>query len=135
MSQCDHITKVLEWGYNLIDGDVKEFPSLYGCTKCDEKSTSPFPSQDVFLDHSNCEEEPCFGCKAKNLQLSTGDANGRVMQSTRAHDKELGSYYDAIGQGIEPISTKKKDIEAAVAISNDTGKAFDGGNPASSLYN
>lgn len=135
MSNCDHISKVLEWGYNLIDGNLKEFPSLYGCTKCDATNPLPFPSQEVFIDHSDCAENPCFGCKARTLELSTGEANSRVIQSTKAHDKELGSYFDATAQGIEPISTKKKDIDAAVAISNETGKAFDGGNPASSLYN
>jgi hypothetical protein len=46
--------------------------------------------------------------------------------SAKAHDKELGSYYDALRQGIEPVSTKTKDIQAAVRLSNDTGVAFDG---------
>jgi hypothetical protein len=46
--------------------------------------------------------------------------------SAKKHDKELGSYYDALRQGIEPVSTKTKDIEAAVRLSNDTGVAFDG---------
>lgn len=40
--------------------------------------------------------------------------------------KELESYYSAVRQGIEPISTKKKDIDAAVKLSNEAGKAFDG---------
>lgn len=126
MSNCDHVSKVLEWGYTLTDGNFKEHPSMYGCTKCDATSEVPFPSIDAFIDHTNCDEEPCFGCKAKGLQLSTGDANSRVYMSTRAHDKELGSYFDATAQGIEPISTKKKDIDAAVRLSNDTGVAFDG---------
>jgi len=29
-------------------------------------------------------------------------------------------------QGVEPISTKKKDIDAAMMLSNEAGKAFDG---------
>ena len=125
MTNCDHISKVLNWDYKLIDGQVKEYPSKYGCTKCDATSKKPFPTQNVFIDHSNCEEEPCFGCKAKHLQINTGDVNSKVIQSTRAHDKELGSYFDAVRQGIEPISTKKKDIDAAVRVSNEAGKAFD----------
>ena len=40
--------------------------------------------------------------------------------------KELDSYYSAVRQGIEPISTKQRDIDAAVRLSNDMGKAFDG---------
>jgi hypothetical protein len=31
-----------------------------------------------------------------------------------------------VRQGIEPVSTKKKDIDAAVRLSNDMGVAFDG---------
>jgi hypothetical protein len=30
-----------------------------------------------------------------------------------------------VRQGIEPSSTKQKDIDAAVRLSNDAGKAFD----------
>ena len=72
------------------------------------------------------EVEGCFGCKLGTLQLSRGDARHDGVQSAKQHDKELGSYYEAIRQGIEPISTKTKDIQAAVRLSNDTGVAFDG---------
>jgi hypothetical protein len=41
-------------------------------------------------------------------------------------EKEIQSYWDATRQGIEPRSTRKKDIDAAVQLSNDAGKAFDG---------
>jgi hypothetical protein len=58
--------------------------------------------------------------------LSRGDARHDGIQSARQHDKELGSYYDALRQGIEPVSTKSKDIDAAVRLSNDTGVAFNG---------
>lgn len=126
MTNCDHVSKVLEWGYKLNKGQLTEYPSKYGCTKCDATNEKPFPSQEAFIDHSDCAENPCFGCKAKHLQINTGDVNSRVIQSTRAHDKELGSYFDAVRQGIEPISTKKKDIDAAVRVSNEAGKAFDG---------
>jgi hypothetical protein len=72
------------------------------------------------------EVDGCFGCKVGNLQLSVGDARHDGVPSAKEHDKELGSYYDAVRQGIEPISTKKRDIDAAVRLSNDTGVAFDG---------
>ena len=72
------------------------------------------------------EVDGCFGCKVSNLQLSVGDARHDGIPSAKEHDKELGSYYDAVRQGIEPISTKKRDIDAAVRLSNDTGVAFDG---------
>ena len=41
-------------------------------------------------------------------------------------NKELDSYYSALRQGVEPISTKQKDIDAALMLSNEAGKAFDG---------
>lgn len=72
------------------------------------------------------EVEGCFGCKLGTLQLSRGDARHDGVMSAKQHDKELGSYYDALRQGIEPVSTKTKDIQAAVRLSNDTGVAFDG---------
>lgn len=72
------------------------------------------------------EVDGCFGCKVSGLQLSVGDARHDGVPSAKKHDKELGSYYDAIRQGIEPVSTKQKDIDAAVRLSNDTGVAFDG---------
>lgn len=127
MTKCDHHTKVLEWNYELKDGQMDEYPSLYGCTKCEATSPKPFPSwESLNASHDNCDEEPCFGCKAKGLQLEVGAARNDGIMTAKAHDKELGSYYDALRQGIEPISTKKKDIDAAVRLSNDTGVAFNG---------
>ena len=41
-------------------------------------------------------------------------------------NKEIQSYWDATRQGIEPRSTRQKDIDAAVRLSNEAGKAFDG---------
>jgi len=41
-------------------------------------------------------------------------------------NKELDSYWSALKQGVEPVSTQRKDIDAAMKISNDVGKAFDG---------
>lgn len=70
--------------------------------------------------------EGCFGCKISNLELGVGIANHKDLPTAKAHDKELQSYYDATRQGIEPRSTKSKDIDAAVKLSNEAGKAFDG---------
>jgi hypothetical protein len=72
------------------------------------------------------EVDGCFGCKVGNLQLSVGDARHDGVPSAKQHDKELGSYYSAVRQGIEPVSTKQRDIDAAVRLSNDMGTAFDG---------
>jgi hypothetical protein len=72
------------------------------------------------------EVDGCFGCKISDLQFDLGAAKSNGVPHAKEHDKELGSYYDALRQGIEPVSTKKKDIDAAVRLSNDMGVAFDG---------
>jgi hypothetical protein len=41
-------------------------------------------------------------------------------------NKELNSYWSALKQGVEPVSTQQKDIDSAMKISNEVGKAFDG---------
>ncbi len=124
---CNHTTKVLEWSYSLTDGKVNEVVSKYGCTNCDITSDKPFKSEWYSNpDHSKCDTNPCFGCKAQGLTLSTGDATSRGFQSAKAHDKELGSYYDALRQGVEPRSTRQPDIDAAMKFSQEGGKAFDG---------
>ncbi len=70
--------------------------------------------------------DDCFGCKVGELQLTVGVANHKGIPTAKQHDKELGDYYSAVRQGIEPRSTKQVDIDAAVRLSNDAGKAFDG---------
>ena len=70
--------------------------------------------------------EGCFGCKIGELELSVGVANNRNLPTAKQHDKELQSDYDATRPGIEPRSTQSKDIDAAVKLSNEAGKAFDG---------
>lgn len=56
----------------------------------------------------------------------TPTKSGWDQDAVKRDEKELASYRNAIAQGIEPRSTRNKDIDAAVAISNDAGKAFDG---------
>ena len=77
-------------------------------------------------EHHPVEVEGCFGCKALGLQLDPGAARSNGIPTAKAHDKELGSYYDALRQGIEPVSTKQRDIDQAVKMSNEEGRAFDG---------
>jgi hypothetical protein len=51
---------------------------------------------------------------------------GWDQDKVKKDEKEIQSYWDATRQGIEPRSTRKKDIDAAVKLSNEAGKAFDG---------
>lgn len=57
---------------------------------------------------------------------ATPSRSGASLSAIKKDEKELSSYYSALAQGVEPISTKQKDIDAALNFSNDTGIAFDG---------
>jgi hypothetical protein len=70
--------------------------------------------------------DTCFGCKVLSLQINETSLRVDGIPTAKQHDKELNSYYSAIRQGIEPVSTKQKDIDAAVRLSNEMGVAFDG---------
>jgi hypothetical protein len=68
--------------------------------------------------------EGCFGCKASTIDLNAGEANSRLTMSAKKWDKELALYREARKQGIQPASTKTKDIRKAIDISNKSGAAF-----------
>lgn len=123
-SECDHTSKVLKWAYNLIDGDMVPSVALYGCTDCDETSFNPFiPSQVKEIDHSKCGgESQCFGCKAKGLQLNTGDAARDIPD--KKWNAELSAYRDAKSQGMQPGGTTMAHVEAAYTASENMGKAY-----------
>ena len=53
-------------------------------------------------------------------------AGGWDASRQKAWDKELDLYRSARDQGIEPASTRTKDIEAAFKASEKTGVAFQG---------
>ena len=100
------------------------YVSEYGCTKCDTTSDKPLPSSDeISVDHSNCKYDPCFGCKAKTLQLSTGDAARDIPD--KKWNSELQSYRDARAEGIQPAGTTRQHVEAARTASETLGKAYD----------
>jgi hypothetical protein len=124
--ECDHKSKVLEWAYELKDGQMNQYVSLYGCTECNATSLKPFVGkEEVFVtDHSNCDFNPCFGCKAKGLQLSTGDANGRAAMPKRKWEGELEAYRNARRQGIQPAGTTMEKIVAAEQASENLGRAY-----------
>jgi hypothetical protein len=123
-SECDHITKVVKWGYNLIDGDMVSYVAMYGCTKCDEISENPFISEDFkAVDHTKCGGPyECFGCKAKGLQLNTGDTTRDI--SEKKWKSELNAYQDARSQGMRPGGTSMAQIQAAHVASENLGTAY-----------
>jgi hypothetical protein len=123
-----HIGKVVKEGYNLIDGQMIFKVELFGCTECD--ATSPEPWSDWGLttenpDHIDSEFCSCFGCKARTLQLSTGDAASSKNMSQKKWDKELNLYKDARNQGIQPAGTSTWQVQKAIDDSNKVGKAYD----------
>ena len=120
---CDHISKVLEWGFT----DTHDFKvTKYGCVNCDETSPVPFVSDDVFVDHTKCGgPDVCFGCKAAGLQLSTGDAHSAKGMTNKKWEGELSAYREARAQGIQPEGTSMEKIQEARRASDVMGKAFD----------
>jgi len=52
--------------------------------------------------------------------------DGYDQTKVKKDDKEIQDYWSATRQGIEPRSTRRADIDAAVKLSNEAGKAFDG---------
>jgi hypothetical protein len=47
----EHASKVLEWEYKLVDGDMIPYAALYGCVGCEATSPKPFPDEsDIFID-------------------------------------------------------------------------------------
>ena len=71
--------------------------------------------------------EGCFGCKASTVDLNPGEASSRLTMSAKKWDNELALYRSARSQGIQPDSTKTKDIRKAIDISNRTGVAYGNG--------
>lgn len=63
--------------------------------------------------------EGCFGCKAATVTLS----NGQIRAWAHSNEKELNLYSSARKQGVQPRSTKTKDINAAVRASERAGVA------------
>ena len=63
--------------------------------------------------------EGCFGCKASTLSYQ--DMHIRAV--SHANDKELDAYRSARKHGIQPKTTKLKDINAAVKASDVLGRA------------
>lgn len=63
--------------------------------------------------------------RSSNLRIGwAASARGLDLTAQKAWDRELDEYGAARSQGIQPRSTKSRDIRAAVEVSNMTGSAF-----------
>jgi len=136
MNKCieeGHAGKVVKDGYRLENGQMHFTVELWGCTRCDATSQIAWEDAGEYkpkvIAHSDCDNNPCFGCKAKGLQLATGDASGHIIASgttQKKWDKELDFYRDARSQGIQPESTNRKAVEKAIEASEVLNKPYSG---------
>lgn len=123
MTYCNHISRVKEWGFTEVHDFVV---TEYDCALCGATSPIPFrdEEQNINIDHVNCDED-CFGCKARTLQLNTGDANSQKAMSNKKWHGELDAYRNARAQGIQPEGTSMAAIQKAVEASDAMGKPYD----------
>jgi putative FmdB family regulatory protein len=100
----------------------------YVCDTCQvsDEVTKSYSELDVPHICVDCGSEMKRAINMPNFAGCFPTRQGWDKDKEKAWDGELNSYYSAVKQGIEPRSTKKADIDAAVRLSNDTGKAFDG---------
>lgn len=68
--------------------------------------------------------EDCFMCRVSTVSMNAGDAKSGLSISKSKSDKELDLYRQARKQGIQPDSTRTKDIQKAIEVSNKTGHAY-----------
>lgn len=122
MTYCNHISRVKEWGFD----EAHNFRvTQYDCLLCGLVSETPFKDEEnIDIDHVNCDDD-CFGCKARSLQLNTGDANSSKAMSNKKWHGELDAYRAARAQGIQPAGTSMAHVRAAVEASNAMGSAYD----------
>jgi hypothetical protein len=121
MTKCSHISRVKEWGFNEHHDFIA---SLWDCVLCGTISKEPFKSDEIIINHSECGED-CFGCKAKGLQLNTGDASSQKAMPNKKWDGELNEYKNARKQGIQPAGTSMAAVQEAYRASEVLGKAYD----------
>lgn len=65
--------------------------------------------------------------RASNIQMSTGDANGAVIESgwnKKRWNSELNLYREARAQGIQPDGTSIAKVRKAIDVSEKTGVAY-----------
>lgn len=122
MTYCNHISRVKEWGFTEAHDFVV---TEYDCLLCGVTSPTPFKNEEnIDIDHVNCDDD-CFGCKARTLQLNTGDANSQKAMSNKKWHGELDAYRNARAQGIQPEGTSMAAVQRAVDASEAMGKAYD----------
>jgi len=68
---------------------------------------------------------PTYGyCMRRKSVKPTWVAPAMDKTKERSHENDLAAYRAARRQGMEPATTQRADVEKAIKISNETGKAF-----------
>ena len=71
---------------------------------------------------------PSYGAclRAKHIATTGLESTGPgfATNEQKAWDSELDRYADAVRQGLQPASTKTRDIDLAVEASNETGVPY-----------
>ena len=63
--------------------------------------------------------------KDKSLRVAyCNSAGGKDYTEQKQWDRDLAAYKDVRAQGIQPASTRRADVDRAVRISNESGKAW-----------
>lgn len=65
--------------------------------------------------------------RAANMRVAYSGVGGLDYSAQKKWDKELDFYKSARAQGVQPASTRTKDIRKALEISDRTGTAFNAG--------
>ena len=119
----NHTNMVTQWGF---DKDHNWTAIEFACSKCTvAPQAQRFDDQilDEIIDHSNCHENPCFGCRIKTVGVMDGDAALQGM-SSKKWDNELNGYASARKQGIQPAGTTAKAVREAEDASQKLGRAY-----------
>jgi hypothetical protein len=66
----------------------------------------------------------CLKQKAPKVAYCNS-AGGFDLTAQKKWDRDLAAYSDARAQGIQPASTNRAAVDRAVAISNESGQAWD----------
>lgn len=74
---------------------------------------------------SGCPTQDCGSYAACLKGTSFHTLLGDSHEANRSGEKELSAYAAARKQGIQPSTTKQRDIDAAVRVSEVAGRAFD----------
>jgi hypothetical protein len=78
------------------------------------------------------EDFPTYGAYLRSKNLKVGYCKSHLGQDytrQKKWDRELAEYRQARSEGIQPKSTRTKDIRDAMKVSDKVGKAFDATKP------